>query len=206
MDLLKSFACSKGSEIIRRSEEAALKAAEQGANFIEDSDRLMTCSYSSTLCETLKIAEQGGKVFHVLVAESRSSGEAYGELAAEELKRQGISVEVIPDAAIGDSITRASKALVGADSILGDGSLINGTPTYEVASAAKKAGIPFYSICETAKFSVRSLAEQPELEEGFDSVPPGLITGIITEEGILKPGEVINHIEKLMMKTSDCLL
>ena len=132
-----------------------------------------------------------------MAAESKSSGNAYGELAAEELKRHGISVEVIPDQAIGDSITRASKALVGADSILGDGSLINGTPTYEVAAAAKKAGIPFYSICETAKFNIHSLAEQPELEEGFDSVPPGLITGIITEDEMIKQEEIPGYFEKI---------
>ena len=199
LDLLRSFAYSKGSEIIRHSEEATLKAAEHASKFIEGSDRLMTCSYSSTLCETLKTAKQGGKIFHVLVAESKSSrGEAYGELAAEQLERHGISVEVIPDAAINLYITRANKVLVGADSILGDGSLINGTPTYEIASAAKKADVPFYSICETAKFNVRShLDEKPELEEGFDSVPPSLITGIITEDGMIKPGEIVLYIEKM---------
>jgi translation initiation factor 2B subunit (eIF-2B alpha/beta/delta family) len=199
VDMLKSFALSKGSEIIRHSEEAILKAAEHGAEFIADSDKLMTCSYSSTLCETLKIANQEGKGFHVLAAESKSSsGKAYGEIAAGLLELHKISAEVIPDEAINLHITRANKVFVGADSILSDGSLINGTPTHAVASAAKKADVPFYSICETAKFNAQSnFDERPELEEGFDNVPPSLITGIITEDGMINPGQIAFYIDKM---------
>jgi len=87
LDWLKSFAYSKGLEIIRHSEEASLKAVQHGAKFITNSDKVMTCSYSSTLCETLKRAKLQGKTFHVIAAESKSSGgKAYGELAAEAAK------------------------------------------------------------------------------------------------------------------------
>jgi len=195
---LKKLARSKGNELIENLEETFLKAAEQGARVIGKGDRLMTCSYSSTICQTFKVAKLAGKEFHVLVAESRSSsGNAYGEMTFEQLKAYGIPAEVIPDKNIKQYISKVKKALVGADSILADGSLINGTPTYAVASAAKESQIPFYSLCETLKFDARSyLGQQPELEEGFDRVPPHLVTGIITEEGIIKPSEIMDYIKQ----------
>lgn len=184
LDLLRSFARSKGDELIRDSMQAALKAAENGAAAIEDGDILMTCSYSSTICQAFGIAKNGAKEIEVIALESKS----YAEATARELKSCGIPVQIIPDNRIGDYILRAKKVLVGADSILGDGSLINGTPTYELARAAKRAGIPFYSVCETAKFHIAGyLGQRAELDEGFDLVPPQLITGIITEEGTIKP-------------------
>jgi translation initiation factor 2B subunit (eIF-2B alpha/beta/delta family) len=195
---LKKLARSKGNELIKDLEETFFKAAEQGAEVIEERDRLMTCSYSSTICQAFKIAKLAGKEFHVLVVESRSSsGKVYGEMTAEQLRSYGIPSEVIPDKTIKQYISKVGKALVGADSILADGSLINGVPTYAVALAAKESQIPFYSLCETDKFDARSyLGQQPELEEGFDRVPPHLITGIITEKGVLKPSEVMDYVKQ----------
>ncbi len=195
---IKKLARSKGNELIKDLEETFFKATEQGAEVIENGDRLMTCSYSSTICQTFGIAKLAGKEFHVLAAESRSSsGNAYGEMTFEQLKAYGIPAEIIPDKNIRQYISKVRKALVGADSILADGSLINGTPSYALALAAKKSQIPFYSLCETAKFDARSyLGQQPELEEGFDRVPPHLVTGIITEEGIIKPSEVTDYVKQ----------
>ena len=194
LDSLKGFALSNAAEIVKHSEEAILKAAEQAATLIRDMDRLMTCSYSSTMCLAFRIVKQGGKRIHIIVAESKSGGRAYGESTAQELKSEGISVALIPDDAIRHYMSGVNKVLVGADSILSDGSLINGTPTCEAASAARESNIPFYTVCETTKFNAQG--EPPELEEGFDRIPPNLITGIATEEGIIRPGEVIEYIKK----------
>jgi ribose 1,5-bisphosphate isomerase len=194
---LKKAARSKGNELIKDVEETFFKAAEQGAEMIEEGDRLMTCSYSSTICQTFRLARLAGKGFQVLVAESRAGGKAYGEMTAEQLRSYGIPAEVIPDKTIKQYVSKVGKALVGADSVLADGSLINGVPTYAVALAAKESQIPFYSLCETDKFDTRSyLGQPPELEEGFDRVPPHLITGIITEKGVVEPGEVMHYVKQ----------
>jgi translation initiation factor 2B subunit (eIF-2B alpha/beta/delta family) len=84
---------------------------------------------------------------------------------------------------------------VGADTILADGSLINGTSTYRLAQAASLANIPFYCICETAKFDYQNPdRKQPELEPGFELILSSLITAIITETGMIKPSDVANYI------------
>lgn len=196
--LLKSFACSQSNELIKDSEEAFRKTTKQGAELIDNGDELMTCSYSSTICQALRTARIQGKEFHVIVAESRFGGKVYGELAAEQLKEYGILAEIVPDDAIEHYISKVNKVLVGVDSISADGSLINGTPTGAVSLAAKESNIPLYSLCETTKFDIRSWFRKPiELEEGFDRIPPDSITGIIIEEGLIKPGDVGNRIEKM---------
>ena len=119
--------------------------------------------------------------------------QSHGEATAQELRSHDISVEVVPDDAVKNHISRARRVLVGADSILGDGSLINGTPTYDLAAAARRTSVPFYSVCESVKLDARS--HRPKLEKGFDLVPARLIAGIITEKGIIKPGDVIDHMQ-----------
>jgi ribose 1,5-bisphosphate isomerase len=194
LDSLRDFARSRCDELIAESEQAALKVAQIAAEMIADGEQLMTCSYSSTICRALSVAEAEGKHFEVLAAESKFGGRAYGELTAAELQPYGIPVELIPDGDIKHHIPRVSKVLVGADSILADGTLINGIPTYEAALAAKEGHIPFYPVCETAKFNARS---HIELEPGFDRIPPDLVTGIITERGLIKPEEVSGYIMKM---------
>ena len=198
IDVLRSLARSMGDRLIRDSEEATINAASLASSIIEDGDRIMSCSYSSTVCQAFKLAKDRGKQFYVVVADSRTSeGRVYGEITAGELTSLGIYAEVIADSLIADTITRTTKVMVGADTILRDGSLINGTPTSELALAAKKANIPFYTVCETSKldFWCRP-GRQAHLEEGFDSVSYDLITGIITEAGMLKPDELINIMER----------
>jgi len=196
LDSLKSSTEIKGNELIRFSEQAASKAAEYACGIVSDLDVLMTCSYSSTVCKALEMAKHKGTRFQVMVAESRAKGRAYGEMTAKQLEQHQIPVKVIPDEYIHLRISNAGKALVGADSILADGSLINGTPTFRLAQAAKEENIPFYTVCETAKFDTGHIAKASKPESGFDKTPPELITGIITEKGTIEPSLVTAYVEE----------
>jgi translation initiation factor 2B subunit (eIF-2B alpha/beta/delta family) len=190
LDSLRAFAILKGEKIIRARKGALNRVAEHGSQVVEDGDVLISCSDSATVVQSLKAARLAGKEFGVYVAESRTSdGKAYGEAMAEKMRSENIPVKIIPDnpKAIGDCASKSTKALVGADSILDNGSLINGPPTMIIAEAAKERQIPFYVVCEVTKFSALRLAGRHLwLEEGFEVIPPDLITRIITEEGILK--------------------
>jgi translation initiation factor 2B subunit (eIF-2B alpha/beta/delta family) len=195
---LKSFAKTKGDELIKSSVRAVSKAVEYGCGIIADLDTVITCSYSSTICKVLELSHERGAKFQVIVAESRAGDKNYGEITAEQLKKHQIPVEIIRDESIQVRISKADKALVGADSITADGYLINGTPTLKLAEAAKKKKKPFYTICETAKFDIQGTTSQgTELEPGFDKTPLGLITGIITEKGTMQPSLVIAYLEEM---------
>jgi translation initiation factor eIF-2B subunit delta len=191
---VRKFAVSKIDQLFKQSENAVKKSAECAATIIADSDCLTTCSYSSTIGEALKVAKQQGKSFKVFVAESRSSDNKfrYGQILAKFLKSINIRTELFPDDQICSYVPKTDHVLVGADSLLCDGSVINGSPTHELAVKAKECGIPFYSVCETTKANTLSyLGKNVELKEGFDRVPPNLITGIVTEKGIIDTSEIV---------------
>jgi translation initiation factor eIF-2B subunit delta len=195
---LKSFAKAKRNELIKSSVKAVSKAVEYGCGIIADLDTVITCSYSSTVCKVLELSRQRETRFRVIIAESRFDDKAYGEIAAQQLMRYQIPVEIIRDDNIQIRISKADKAVVGADSITADGYLINGTPTLTLAQAARKKKIPFYTICETAKFDTQGYtAKAAELEPGFDKTPLDLVTGIVTEKGTMQPSLVIAYIEEI---------
>jgi translation initiation factor 2B subunit (eIF-2B alpha/beta/delta family) len=195
-DLLsvRKFALSRIDELSEESETAIKKSAEEAAALIDDSDCLATCSYSSTVCETFKVAKTQGKSFKVFVAESRSDDDKlrYGQTLATYLKSIKVPAEVFADNEVHRYVPETKCVLVGADSLLFDGSIINGRPTYEVAVTAKEYGVPFYSVCETTKANTLTyLGKKVELKKGFDLVPANLITGIVTEKGILDTKEIV---------------
>jgi len=197
LDSLRSFALIKGKELVKSATKAVSKAVEYGCGTISDLDTVITCSYSSTVCQVLELASQRETRLRVIAAESKFNGKAYGEITAEQLMKHRIPVEIIADENIQDRISKADKALVGADSISADGYLINGKPTHLLAQAAKNKKIPFYVVCESAKFAIQGyVAKSPGLEPGFDKTPLNLITGIITEKGTMQPSLVIAYIEE----------
>jgi len=196
LDSLRNLSYSKTEELGRSSKISLEKAAAQGAGIIEDNDRIMTCSYSSTIKEVFRIAHRCEKHVRVWVLESKHKDKPYGRMMAKEFCREGIFARLVPDIAIKDCITEVRKVLVGADSVLRDGSLINGLPTCELALAAK-GKLPFYVVCETLKFNPRVSSMQVKLEEGFDLIPPELITRIITEAGTFKPENLAPRMKEL---------
>jgi len=163
--------------------QARTETIEAGAGLIANGDIIMTCSYSSTIVQTMVRAHEQGKSFRTLVARSQEFTEdiAYGEKMASELCGQGIECHVFSDDDIREKAQQADKIIVGADAILLDGSLLNGYPTAELALAAGDANLPFYTVCESHKFLRRGIPET--IEKGFNLVPSRLITGIVTEKG-----------------------
>jgi translation initiation factor 2B subunit (eIF-2B alpha/beta/delta family) len=186
---LKAWAEARGTELVELSEKATERVIEYGGGIISTTDTIISCSYSSTVCASLELAKDNEEKFHVMVAASKFQDKAYGEITASELKQHGIPAEVISDESMPSCIARADKAIIGADSILADGSLINGMPSLALAQAAREVDIPFFAVCETAKFDIQGyIARVPKLESGLEKVPANLITGIITEKGIMAPG------------------
>jgi ribose 1,5-bisphosphate isomerase len=204
----------KADEAISDSEQAVARIARYGSGILIDKDRVMTHSYSSTVMEMLKLAH--ARHSNIEVITTRSGPGRTGEGVAGELAHLGVAVTFIDDTAAGLYITNVNKVMVGADRICADGSLINGVGTYPLALMAQKAGIPFYVLCETLKFDTRLSRREVDLEEKeaaevvepgrlppevrvknpyFDITPLELITGIVTENGLLKPEEVTSYIK-----------
>jgi methylthioribose-1-phosphate isomerase len=158
------------------------------------------------------LAAREGKRFTVFADETRPLLQG-ARLTAWELQKSGIDVVLICDSAAATFLSRGpiEAVIVGADRIAANGDTANKLGTFPTALAARHSGIPFYVIAPTSTFDlelpdggqipieerapeevVRAFGRQiaPEgigvRNPAFDVTPAELITGIITERGIIR--------------------
>lgn len=173
---------------------------------------LATTSYGTALAVVFA-AHEAGKRIHVYADETRPLLQG-ARLTTWELQQRGISVTLICDNAAPHLMNsgRIHVVIVGADRIAANGDAANKIGTYGIALAAHAHGIPFYiaaplstvdqslpsgesiPIEERNPEEVVSLCGIRTAPEGvaaynpaFDVTPARLITGIITEVGLLRP-------------------
>jgi methylthioribose-1-phosphate isomerase len=154
---------------------------------------------------------------HVWVSETRPLNQG-GKLTAWEYFHENISHTVVSDNSCGYLLRNGMVdiVIVGADRVARNGDTANKIGTYLKALAAKANNVPFYIAAplSTIDFSINSgkdirieerdenelkyMSEvpmvhelSPALNHAFDITPADLITGIITERGIYKPGELL---------------
>ncbi|AIF68916.1 translation initiation factor IF-2 [Palaeococcus pacificus DY20341] len=189
---------TKAEEFIKLSDEAKREIGNIGSELIDEGDVIITHSFSSTVLEIFKVAIKKGKRFKVILTESAPDYE--GLALAKELEAIGVPFEVITDAQLGLFAKNATFALVGADNITQDGSVINKAGTYLLALACHDNGVPFYAAAESFKIHPELEAGEVEIVERkfkrnhflirnylFDVTPWRYVRGIITELGILVP-------------------
>jgi methylthioribose-1-phosphate isomerase len=188
---LKKTAFSIASRLIKSQEKSSDTASRNAVKLVAKRSIVMTCSCSSAVCSTLEMTRRAGSDFKVLAIESRRNKISYGEITAKRLQAAGISCVVVPDGQLAWHVARADFILCGADAVSLHGWLLNGAPSLELALTAARKGKPFHIICETAKFDVRGfLTGLHSAEPGFDRVPLELVTGIVTERGVLLPDKL----------------
>jgi translation initiation factor 2B subunit (eIF-2B alpha/beta/delta family) len=192
--------------------EAALASwatsSEQIATYARPSLKgtLLTHSLSGTVQAALLACKD--QIERVYVTESRPACE--GRVTAQTLAASGMAVTLLTDAEAGLFIPECAAVVVGADSILADGAVVNKAGTYLLALAAhanRPERAPFLALAETLKIAPST---QPHLEEMdpaevvspselpgvsarniyFDRTPAALVNAIITERGPLNRPQV----------------
>jgi translation initiation factor 2B subunit (eIF-2B alpha/beta/delta family) len=110
-----------------------------------------------------------------------------GRAFAEELRAEGLSVDLVEDADAPAALDDATLFLLGADTVFRDGTLCNKIGTTALAEAAAARQTPVVVACEIVKLAPIEAVAAPELsaEERalFELTPPHLITEFVTEEG-----------------------
>lgn len=151
---------------------------------------VLTLSHSESVRSCLLAAHGRRRIERVLVLESRP--ELEGRAMAAALNDDGIPVSIVPDAEGPALAQKSTYVLVGADSVLRDGSVVNKVGSRPIADAAAANGKAFYVACETLKFDARHdavswpvAARNPD--ELFDVTPASLITTVVTERGTYTP-------------------
>ena len=195
-------AANAAAAIATISHDAVRQVAHHARALVGKGQCVITHSLSSTLLETF--AGLQGVSARVIVSESRPLYE--GRRLARQLSDWGLDTTLITDAQLGVFAGQADLAMVGADSLIEDGSAVNKVGTVLLALAAREQSVPFYVCCE--RFKQRHIDMPPfQLEEMdpaelgvdepagvqvrniyFDVTPPGPITGWVNEDGVSVPG------------------
>ena len=171
----------------------------------------LACVDYGTALGVIRAANEEGKKIKVICDETRPFCQG-AKLSVFEMQQENIPVKLIVDNAAARmmQIGKVNKVVVGADRVA-KGGIANKIGTLMVALAAKRFGVPFYVAAPKSTFDFENSIFDTEIEErdpnevlyfgecrvapegtevenpSFDIVPSDLITGIITEEGILEP-------------------
>ncbi|HLZ06974.1 MAG TPA: nicotinamide-nucleotide amidohydrolase family protein [Chloroflexota bacterium] len=187
---LKLAVVAKANDLIAESEETNRRAAANAIVRLAPDSTIFTASYSQTVVDSISQAGKAGKLNRVLIAESIDpSGHVYGRLLAAAVGDTVPRVDVVPDAEISRYAGDVDRIWLGVDTVLPDGSLLNGTPSLALARAAHAAGKPVELIGESAKidfpgFDVQSQPTPlPSGPAGMERVPSDLIDLMIAEDG-----------------------
>jgi ribose 1,5-bisphosphate isomerase len=116
-----------------------------------------------------------------------------GRAFAEELRAEGLEVELVEDDAAAAELAHASLLLVGADTIFYDGSVCNKVGTATLAAEAGAQGVPVVVASEVIKLAPMSGTDALELvrgERAFDITPADDVDEIVTEEGTFAAPEI----------------
>ena len=208
-------------EINKRMAEHGAALINDGDTIIHhcNTGALATVDWGTAL-GVIRTAHEQGKHIHVLVDETRPRLQG-ARLTAWELDQYGIPYEIISDNMAGYFLKagKAQKVLFGADRVAANGDVANKIGTYMLALAAHDNGVPAYAVVPTSTVDL-SLEhgglipiEERDPEEvlgiqfqgervapveaearniAFDVTPNRLISGIVTENGIVYPSFEIN--------------
>jgi len=122
-----------------------------------------------------------------------------GRAFAEELRGEGLEVELVEDADAPDALAHASMLLVGADTIFLDGSVCNKVGTASLAAEAGALGVPVIVASEVLKLAPIGPEDAHEFvrgERAFDITPAEDVDEIVTEEGACASGDLAALIDR----------
>jgi methylthioribose-1-phosphate isomerase len=171
----------------------------------------LACVDYGTALGVIRAAVEECKNISVVCDETRPVCQG-ARLSVFEMQEEGIPVKLIVDSAAGRLMQegKIDKVIVGADRVA-QGGVANKIGSLMVALAAKRFNVPFYVAAPKSTFDEDISIFDVEIEErdpnevlyygecrvapegtevenpAFDIVPSDLITGIITEDGILDP-------------------
>jgi len=170
---------------------------------------------------------RGGSVRFSVVYVLREVGKAHCEGAdvVKALRDKGVPVATITEGAVAYSMGMADMVIVGAEGVVENGGIISRLGTYQLAVLAKSMGRPVYVVAESHKFvrlfplgqydlpikqrvvEFKTTDDEgkpendeergKELETAVDFTPPELISGIVTESGVLTPSAVSEELIKI---------
>jgi translation initiation factor eIF-2B subunit delta len=192
-------------ERINFADKAIAKTVEE--KIIVDGDVILTYANAEVISVVLKEAAKRKK-FRVIVVDSKPLLE--GKILLHTLREAGLDCTYILLNALSFVMKEVTKILLGAEALMNDGSVYGRIGTACVAMSAKK-NLPVLVCGETYKISNRIQLESITMNELgnpkhvlpgelgdnlrvinllYDLTPAKMVTGVVTEMGILPPTSV----------------
>lgn len=214
--LAASDPLAEALRLIDADRDECRRIGEFGRAELADARRILTHCNTGKLATTgwgtalgvVYAKHEAGEPVTVVATETRPLRQG-ARLTAWELAESGIDVELIVDSAAAAALATGTidAVIVGADRIAANGDTANKIGTRALAIAAAHEGVPFYVAATLNAIDVSTPTgaaieiEQrsgDEVRDGvaasvrvwnpaFDVTPASLITGIITEAGVLRP-------------------
>jgi ribose 1,5-bisphosphate isomerase len=205
-------------DFLKEIENEKKKLLELNVPKLLQVDHVLTHCHSSTAVSLIIGISKGDKDFTAVCTETRPRYQ--GRKTAVNLLEAGINTTLIADSAaesfvIGRGSKSVSTVFIGCDAITMKGHCINKIGSWGIAMAAYESGKKLYVVTpllkidhDTAYHEIKiEIREDSELWEdapkglemynpAFEVVDAQLISGFITEFGILKPQEIEDFVRK----------
>ncbi len=199
-------------DAVNEYQEDVRTVIERGVATLSNYSSILTHSYSSSVAAILE--KIGGMGVRVVVTESRPGLE--GVRLAERLSNMGVDVYLVVDAAAAYVLEDVEAVAVGCDALLEDASFLNKVGTRMLALASRDAGKPFYVVSDLWKAAVYGVEVEEHdprevysgkspvkaLNPYFEVTPSNLVSGYITEKGLLREGELRKVLKEIWIKFS----
>jgi translation initiation factor 2B subunit (eIF-2B alpha/beta/delta family) len=187
---------------LRRLREGVLRAraavARNSRPLFPRRRSVVTLSYSTEVREALLAAHRRRRLASVLVGVAGPRCE--GHRLVRDLRTVGVDARPVSLGSLDDAVRRADLALIGADSLDADGSVVSKAGTCSLAEACRAMGKPFYPTASIAKVAAPQPRERARvgrvraaaaagppvrLAPLFDRTPSRWVTRYVTDRGLL---------------------
>jgi translation initiation factor 2B subunit (eIF-2B alpha/beta/delta family) len=192
--------------------------ADAGCALLSSGTAVLIHDYSSTVLSVLAEAGRRGMTLKTLVTAGEPLGK--GAQVARLASQAGHLVTYAPDTATGRLVTRTDVFLTGVETLFRNGDLANTVGTYPISLLAREHGVPVYGVTERLKIhptqetigldelSAELLKPWPGPREGLppgaevethvlDLTPAVLVTGLVTEQGLIPATETAAALQQL---------
>lgn len=196
-------------------------AKSSSLNYIDQlppSKTAYTHCHSSTVEKLLKSMSDKQEGFKVACSETRPVFQ--GRITAQNLLNLGVDTTLVVDSAAAPFVADRSyfpidTVFIGADEITLSGDVINKVGSFGIALAAYYSSTPIYVVATLLKMNPKTAFSAVQIEQrnplevwenppkdlkiynpAFDLVPNKLITGYITEVGIVKPEDMARKLHE----------
>jgi len=201
---------ARGATFLARLEDSHNKIVAFSQPFLASAQTVMVHGSSRVVAGALTLASKTRDMEVVL---TKSSGEM-----VKKLKAENIRCRVVEDLAVGAEMHKVDCVLLGAEGVVETGGIVNQLGSYTVAMVAKALNKQTFVLAESFKFVREYPLGQEDLPEEYlysasilaakqnlvtsprvDYTPPGLVSLLFTDLGILTPSAVSDELINLYL-------